>query len=502
MRYLVIAAIFSSLFFLPLHSPISLVAGALAKTGPAVTTADTQIPLDELGDQLYPLTKEELLVEADAWLALLKQTAGKISKANLEIKQHNRLIEKKEQAEQAAAEKAAGSETAATEKAEEVVEEASEEKDEALEKMNALQAERIERVDRLNAVLSEITKKSGKTLKGGDPDDVKPYLHYIDAVSGVQVDVSDVDAAWASLYGWVASDQGGLRWLFNILKFIAVVAVFFGLSKLVGKAVQKALAFSPSNSAILNAFLINMSRRIIFIIGLLIGLSMLEINIGPVVAIIGAAGFVVAFALQNTLGNFASGIMIMFYRPFDVGDLIEVSGVFGNVKSMTLVSTSVTTLDNKLMLVPNNDIWGNTITNATKSSERRVDMLFGIGYADDIEKARQVLDKILEDHSKVLDFPERMVRLHELGDSSVNFICRPWVKTADYWDVYWDVTRQVKERFDAEGISIPFPQRDIHVYQEAAGQEEKGHASAPPPSDSDHRTSADFPDQGEDMPEG
>ena len=133
---------------------------------------------------------------------------------------------------------------------------------------------------------------------------------------------------------------------------------------------------------------------------------------------------------------------------------------------MTLVSTSVMTLDNKLMVVPNNDIWGKTITNATKSLVRRVDMVFGIGYSDDIEQATQVMDKILTDHPKVLSSPEPVVKLHELGNSSVNFICRPWTKTPDYWDVYWDVTRQVKERFDAEGITIPFPQRDIHLYNE------------------------------------
>jgi len=133
---------------------------------------------------------------------------------------------------------------------------------------------------------------------------------------------------------------------------------------------------------------------------------------------------------------------------------------------MTLVSTSVMPLDNKLRVVPNNDIWGKTITNATKSLVRRVDMVFGIGYSDDIEQATQVMDKILTDHPKVLSSPEPVVKLHELGNSSVNFICRPWTNTPDYWDVYWDVTRQVKERFDAEGITIPFPQRDIHLYNE------------------------------------
>jgi len=349
-------------------------------------------------------------------------------------------------------------------KTEKVIEAATEAKSEILEDINALQAQRIERVDRLNIVLNAITMKIGKTAEGKEPEQVIPYRQYIKAVSGVQVDVTDIHAAWINIYGWLVSSEGGLRWLANIMQFILVILAFWVLSKALSEGVRKALELSPSNSIILNNFIVSSLRRLTIIIGILIGLSALEINIGPVLAVIGAAGFVVAFALQSTLSNFASGIMIMFYRPFDVGDLIDVTGIFGTVKSMTLVSTSVMTLDNKLMVVPNNQIWGNTITNATKSSERRVDMIFGISYTDNIEHAKQVMDKILADHPKILSTLEPVVRLHELGDSSVNFVCRPWVYTADYWEVYWDVTRQVKERFDAEGISIPFPQIYVHIH--------------------------------------
>ena len=135
---------------------------------------------------------------------------------------------------------------------------------------------------------------------------------------------------------------------------------------------------------------------------------------------------------------------------------------------MTRSIHRIMTPDNKLMVVPNNSIWGNIITNVTGSKVRRVDLVFGIGYEDDIDKAQQVLEEILSNHPLVLHDPESKVRLHELADSSVNFICRPWVKTDDYWTVYWEVTRNVKERFDAEGISIPFPQRDVHVFEHKA----------------------------------
>jgi small conductance mechanosensitive channel len=133
---------------------------------------------------------------------------------------------------------------------------------------------------------------------------------------------------------------------------------------------------------------------------------------------------------------------------------------------MTLVSTTIATFDNQQIVVPNNSIWGNVIKNITGKPIRRVDLVFGISYSDDIDKARSILEEIISSHEKTLDDPAPMVRMHEMADSSVNFIARPWAKTADYWDVYWDVQRTVKQRFDAEGITIPFPQRDVHVFQE------------------------------------
>ena len=463
MRQSFIFSIFFSLFFLSVSSNFSLAdTSKTASTNPPVTTTDPSVPLDELEDMLYPMTSDELLIEAEGWLTLLKKTTKNISKAKLDIKRKNRLIKKKEEVSEFT------KSVKVEKKVDKTIEAATEAKSEILKDINALQAQRIERVDRLNIVLNAIIKKIGKTAEGKEPEQIIPYRQYIKAVSGVQVDVTDVHAAWVNIYGWMVSSEGGLRWLANIVQFIFIVLAFWALSRVLSKGVRKALEMSPSNSIILNDFIVSSIRRLIFIIGILIGLSALEINVGPVLAIIGAAGFVVAFALQSTLSNFASGIMIMFYRPFDVGDLIDVTGIFGTVKSMTLVSTSVMTLDNKLMVVPNNQIWGNTITNATKSSERRVDMIFGISYTDNIEHAKQVMDKILADHPKILSTPEPVVRLHELADSSVNFVCRPWVYTTDYWEVYWDVTQQVKERFDAEGISIPFPQRDVHIHNETA----------------------------------
>ena len=243
--------------------------------------------------------------------------------------------------------------------------------------------------------------------------------------------------------------------------------MFYLLSIVAGKAAQKAASRSKTFSALLRDFLVISARRLVLFIGFFVGLSALEINVGPVLAVIGAAGFVIAFALQNSLSNFASGILMLIYRPFDTGDTIKVASILGKVESMNLLSTQLRTPDNQLVIVPNNSVWGDVITNVTGITQRRVDLIFGISYDDDIDKAQTILEDIVNGHELVLKEPAAVVKLHELGDSSVNFVCRPWVKPEHYWDVYWDITRAVKRRFDAEGVSIPFPQRDVHIYQES-----------------------------------
>ncbi len=318
-------------------------------------------------------------------------------------------------------------------------------------------------INRLDTVLENINEKIGTDEKGNELDKVLPYRRYINSVSGITLEVTDAESAWTIIYGWVMSEEGGILWIINLVKFIVIILVAFFVSNLLRKGVKRALELSHSNSKLLNDFIANIIHKLVMLVGLLVALAALDINVGPIMAMVGAAGFVIAFALQGTLSNFASGIMIMLYRPYDIGDVVDVSGVVGTVQSMTLVSTSIVTFDNRLMVVPNNSIWGNIITNVTHSPTRRVDMTFGIGYNDNIEQAQKVMEEILAEHPLVLKDPEPTVKVHELADSSVNFICRPWVKTADYWTVYWEVTRAVKERFDEKNISIPYPQMDIHL---------------------------------------
>jgi len=260
----------------------------------------------------------------------------------------------------------------------------------------------------------------------------------------------------------------GPGYLIKLLLVIGIIFVFRFATRLVRVGLERAIDASNLNlSQLARRMIVKTVSNLVMVLGLMLALSQLGIRLGPLLAGLGVAGFIVGFALQDTLSNFASGLMILLYRPYDVGDLVDVSGgVFGKVDKMSLVSTGILTLDNQMIVIPNNKIWGDVIKNITAQDIRRVDMVFGIAYSDDVDKAEALLNDIVKSNNRILDDPEPIVRLHTLGASSVDFVVRPWAKVDDYWEVYWEVTREVKLRCDAEGISIPFPQRDVHVYHE------------------------------------
>lgn len=302
-----------------------------------------------------------------------------------------------------------------------------------------------------------------------DTSDLKKTLF---AISGdITQDVLNIDIVSSLAGQWfdIAKAQlieGGPDILFKIFIFLFILLLTVLLAKLTKRIVAKAVSNSKLKfSKLLQDFFISLSGKIIFTLGLLIALSQLGFELGPLLAGFGIAGVIIGFALQDTLSNFASGMMILIYRPFDVGDLIHAAGVTGRVSHMSLVSTTIKTLDNQRLIIPNNKIWGDTINNITAEHHRRVDMTFGISYSDNIEQTEAVLEQLVQEHPKVLKHPEPTVKLHLLGESSVDFVVRPWVRPEDYWEVYWDITRAVKMRFDEEGISIPFPQRDVHFYR-------------------------------------
>jgi small conductance mechanosensitive channel len=294
----------------------------------------------------------------------------------------------------------------------------------------------------------------------------------ISATGKLSQDILDKDVASGLIESWIADGADWLRTngaelVFQLVTFLLILFAFWILARIARGAVRRVIDRSKLKvSSLAKDFFIKMTSRLVMLLGLIIAIAQLGVEVGPLLAGLGIAGFIVGFALQDTLSNFASGLMILVYRPFDVGDAVEAGGVIGKVDQMNLVSTMILTFDNQLLIVPNKQVWGGVIRNITHQDKRRVDMTFGIGYSDDIPKAEKVLAEIVTSHEKVLKDPEPVIRLHTLGDSSVDFVVRPWAKTDEYWDVYWDVTREVKRRFDEEGISIPFPQRDVHIYQE------------------------------------
>jgi small conductance mechanosensitive channel len=258
------------------------------------------------------------------------------------------------------------------------------------------------------------------------------------------------------------------------LKVLAALAIFI-IGRWVAKGVRKLVERAMTRGKV-DPTLVAFTSNIVYI-GLLAfivvaALGQLGIQTTSFIAILGAAGLAVGLALQGSLSNFAAGFLLIIFRPFKVGDLIEAAGVFGVVEAIQIFTTQLKTADNKTVIVPNAKLTDDNIVNWTVKGTRRVDMVFGIGYEDDIDKARSLMADIIAQDSRILKTPEPQISVSELADSSVNFVVRPWVKVEDYWGVHFDLTEKIKKAFDANGVSIPFPQRDVHIYQHGLEAEE------------------------------
>ncbi len=252
------------------------------------------------------------------------------------------------------------------------------------------------------------------------------------------------------------------------VKILAAILIFIIGKWLVGKLSRLITKLLEKNKV--DATLINFLESIIYYTLLMVVViavaGQLGINTTSFLTIVGAAGLAIGLALKDSLANFASGVMLIMFRPFGVGDFVNAGGVSGNVVSIALFNTILNTPDNQRVIVPNSGITSNVITNVTANDTRRVDLVIGIGYDDDIEKTKEVLNRVLKEEDRVLDTPEANIAVSELGDSSVNFVVRPWVKTTDYWGVYFGLTEKIKIAFDKEGISFPYPQQDVHMFTE------------------------------------
>ena len=253
------------------------------------------------------------------------------------------------------------------------------------------------------------------------------------------------------------------------VKIVTALAIFIigkWVARKLGSAVTKLLE-KGSGDPMLVRFVGNIVYFALLTFVILAAIAQMGVQTTSFVAALGAAGFAVGLALQGSLGNFAAGILLLAFRPFRVGHFIEGAGTAGTVEEVHIFNTILRTPDNKSIVIPNSQLTSGTITNFTAKTERRVDLTFGVSYSDDIDKVKAVIREVMAEDDRILPEPAPVVGLMSLGESSVDFVVRPWVKSENYWPVLFDLNERMKKRFDAEGISIPFPQRDVHIIEKA-----------------------------------
>ncbi|MGB3091601.1 MAG: mechanosensitive ion channel domain-containing protein [Candidatus Zixiibacteriota bacterium] len=257
---------------------------------------------------------------------------------------------------------------------------------------------------------------------------------------------------WVTFYG------------LKIIAAIIILIVGRWVAKAVRSFIKKLLTKKEVDAAIIS-FTSSLAYFGLLAFIIIAALGQLGVQTASFVCIIGAAGLAIGLALQGSLANFAAGFLLILFHPFRVGDYITAGGASGTVEEIRIFTTQLNTPDNKTIIIPNAKLTGDNIVNYSAKDTRRVDFVFGVGYTDDLQKVRQVLQGVVDNDSRILRDPPSTIAVNELADSSVNFVVRVWVKSGDYWDVHFDTMENVKKRFDAEGICIPFPQTDVHLYK-------------------------------------
>jgi small conductance mechanosensitive channel len=275
----------------------------------------------------------------------------------------------------------------------------------------------------------------------------------------------DLGFDWAEV--WTMIQTTGVDFGINVITAIVIFFVGKWIVALVIKGLMKAMQKGDIDTT-LRRFIGNLARMLLMLFVIIAAINALGVQTASLIALIGAAGLAVGLALQGSLSNFAAGVLIVLFRPYKVGDWIEGGGVSGAVEEVQILTTVLKTGDNKRVIIPNSQIMGSTITNYSANETRRVDLVVGVSYSDDLDKVRKELEGLVAADDRILEDPAVTIAVSELADSSVNFVLRPWVKTADYWGVYFGLTEAIKKRFDEVGISIPFPQQDVHIHNVAA----------------------------------
>ncbi|GAB1545054.1 hypothetical protein NUACC21_77300 [Scytonema sp. NUACC21] len=308
-----------------------------------------------------------------------------------------------------------------------------------------LQSDRTAIVDRFKVVLAELEAKGG---------DSKSYQQYIEAISIVAVDLKDSEGLGVRLLSWIQSGEGGLRWATNVGKFVGIVIASIIVSQILGIILNRILKRMGGASELLRHFTVMLVKRGGIVVGLMLALTALEVSLGPILALIGGVSFVLAFALQSNLGNFASGLMIMFYKPFDIGDEIKVGGVWGYVDSISLASTKIKGFQGQMFIMPNNTVWGEMVENLTHTKIRRVQIWLRIGFQEDLERVQNLLMEIITSHPKILQDPKPETFIWSVEEYYFSVGVGGWTKTEDYWGVHEKVIQMIQERFLKENIPV------------------------------------------------
>lgn len=320
-----------------------------------------------------------------------------------------------------------------------------------------LQSGRTAVVDRFNVILEEVDRKGG---------DSKSYRKYIEAITKAEIDVKDTEGLGVRVLSWLKSDEGGLRWASNIGKFVGIVLASAIVSQILGILISKLLKWS-NTSKLMRQFIVVIIKRGGIVVGVLLALTALEVSLAPVLAVLGGASFIFAFALQSNLGNFASGLMLMVYKPFDVGDEVKLGSLWGWVDSISLANTRLKGFGGQMFTVPNNTVWGDTIENFTTTDTRKVKYSFKISFDDqDVTEVEKVLLDIFNSYPKILDKPAPSTTVLEIKDGYISVGVSGSVKTDDFWDVSADIIRKIQTRFEQEGIKLALSQ-DIRVIPES-----------------------------------
>ena len=332
-------------------------------------------------------------------------------------------------------------------------------KEDLLVNVTNLQSEQTALIDRLNAVLKEVARKGG---------DTSVFDKYIQSISVVTIDAQDTQGLLVRLGSWVRSEQGGMRWGINIGTFLGIVLVSVGVSRVLAFSVDRGLRRSANVSSLFRQFTTMAIRRGGVVIGVLLALTALEVSLAPILAVVGGASFVLAFALQSNLGNLASGLMLLVYKPFDVGDEVKIGGLWGWVDTITLASTRIKGFKNQMYTIPNNSVWNGTIENLTAGDVRKGSILVRVPYESDLKHVRRVLVDIAQAHPKVLDSPAPGAFLWEFSEFTVDFLFGFATQLDDFWAVWQDMHYALRERFPAENIQVPHPHQHIHLHRAAA----------------------------------